>query len=249
MRLLEEFAANAWPASIVQHVDGWRLRWGPEGTYRTRSVWPNDGSHGLPLADRLALAERFYAARDLPARFQISPAMQPFDLDARLAALGWIVEKPSQVLVAQDLAQMPRNQGAVPVVLESAPSPVWIAAYAALQGFSGAKLDERARLFARIGPACVYAHVTDARGALAAGFSVLERGWWGLYSLAVRSNARRRGIGATIVARIAEHCATRGASRGYLQVEADNPGALSLYARLGYRPHHAYHYRTAPARP
>jgi hypothetical protein len=37
-----------------------------------------------------------------------------------------------------------------------------------------------------------------------------------------------------------------GATRSYVQVLADNDAALDLYERLGYWPHHAYHYRTEP---
>ena len=33
----------------------------------------------------------------------------------------------------------------------------------------------------------------------------------------------------------------------YLQVEAENTGARSLYHRLGFTDHHRYHYRVAPA--
>jgi ribosomal protein S18 acetylase RimI-like enzyme len=37
-----------------------------------------------------------------------------------------------------------------------------------------------------------------------------------------------------------------GASGAYLQVEADNEGARSMYDRMGFTTHHAYHYRRAP---
>ncbi len=40
--------------------------------------------------------------------------------------------------------------------------------------------------------------------------------------------------------------AAAGAQRGYLQVSSQNVGALALYERLGYWPHHDYRYRTDP---
>jgi predicted GNAT family acetyltransferase len=40
-----------------------------------------------------------------------------------------------------------------------------------------------------------------------------------------------------------------GALRSHLEVSADNAPAIALYERLGYRTHHDYRYRTAPAQP
>jgi hypothetical protein len=41
--LLEELAANAWPAEVVQFVDGWRFRYTlGVSSRRVNSVWPNN---------------------------------------------------------------------------------------------------------------------------------------------------------------------------------------------------------------
>mmetsp|Transcript_5613 Transcript_5613/g.12221 ORF Transcript_5613/g.12221 Transcript_5613/m.12221 type:complete len:208 (+) Transcript_5613:287-910(+) len=60
-----------------------------------------------------------------------------------------------------------------------------------------------------------------------------------LASLAVRPEARRRGIGSLLVqAAIDEACLgiAEGNSRLLLQVEADNHGALRLYEEAGFQP-------------
>lgn len=53
-------------------------------------------------------------------------------------------------------------------------------------------------------------------------------------TLAVRPAARRRGLGGRLVAAGAVVAASRGASRLFLEVAADNAAALALYARAGF---------------
>lgn len=57
-----------------------------------------------------------------------------------------------------------------------------------------------------------------------------------LLTLAVAPEARRRGAGARLLAAFEAGAAARGARRAYLEVAADNAGALALYARAGWRP-------------
>lgn len=55
-------------------------------------------------------------------------------------------------------------------------------------------------------------------------------------TLAVLPAARRRGIGAALVAAAAREAATRGATRLFLEVAEDNAPARALYARTGFVP-------------
>ncbi|MEW6268902.1 MAG: hypothetical protein AB1689_06345 [Thermodesulfobacteriota bacterium] len=99
--LLEEIAANAVAASGVQLVDGWLLRAWPEAPFRrSNAVLPIRCDPGS-LDERLVLVEEFYRRHGLPVRYQISPAVEPADLDAVLAARGYFVEAPVLVQVAR----------------------------------------------------------------------------------------------------------------------------------------------------
>ncbi|WP_332640221.1 GNAT family N-acetyltransferase [Brevundimonas sp.] len=55
-----------------------------------------------------------------------------------------------------------------------------------------------------------------------------------ILTLAVRPGARRRGLGAELVARGAAEAAARGATRLFLEVADDNAAARALYARAGF---------------
>src|SRR5689334_11652236 len=89
IRFIEELAANAWPAAIVQVVDGWHLRFNWGVTQRANSVWPNELHGELDLDARLQLVHDFYARRGMRARYQMCPATQPAELDDVLAQRGF----------------------------------------------------------------------------------------------------------------------------------------------------------------
>lgn len=56
-----------------------------------------------------------------------------------------------------------------------------------------------------------------------------------ILTLAVRPDARRRGVGRSLVARAVSAGAEAGARRVFLEVADDNAAARALYARSGFR--------------
>ena len=56
-----------------------------------------------------------------------------------------------------------------------------------------------------------------------------------LLTIAVQSTARRRGAGRVLLAAVIGHAREAGASSLFLEVGADNPAALALYGRSGFR--------------
>ena len=59
-----------------------------------------------------------------------------------------------------------------------------------------------------------------------------HRGW--VYSLAVRPEARRQGIGTALVKHVERELATKGCPKVNLQVLAANAGTVAFYQKLGY---------------
>lgn len=243
--LLDELAANAWPAPVVQVVDGWQLRYGWGVTSRANSVLPS-GAGELPLEERLALAEGFYARRGVPARFQLSPACRPADLDAVLADRGYVVATPTLVHVAA--LEPPPGSPAASVRLAEAPDPTWLDVWGRGEG-RALTLDVVEPILARIGPEAAYALAElDGRPA-AAGRAVLERGWLGIFGMATLPDARRRGLARALLAALAAWGVVRGATRAYLMVEEGNAPARSLYEQAGFELLYGYHYRVQEETP
>lgn len=60
-----------------------------------------------------------------------------------------------------------------------------------------------------------------------------HRGW--VYSVAVRPDHRRRGIGSMLLGRLEELLAARGCLKVNLQVRSSNAGVVAFYETLGFR--------------
>jgi N-acetylglutamate synthase len=249
--LVDQLAADAWPAATVQLVDGWLLRHTP-GVARRRSnsaLPPPSAARATPAqrARLLDLAERFYADRAQPTVVQVSPAELHHRLDHELAARGYRRQAPTRVLTTP-IDRLPAGRPPAPDLALSvgeAVTPRWLAAWTAIEARADAAATGRLVL-ARVGPQAGFLTATHGTEVLGVAMLVVERGWAGLFCMATRPEARGRGVATAMARHGAGWAAGHGARHLYLQVEEDNRPALRLYTRLGFRPSHHYHYRVAP---
>ena len=245
VRGLQERAARALPAEHVTDVDGWWLRHAPSCSWWVGTVLPHAEVRADELVDRVAGAEEFYAGRGAVARFQISPGACPDGLDTVLAERGYRRQSP----VSLQVAPTARVRDAVPagglrVRLADRPTRAWFETWQAVHGGEvGAEWD----LLARVARPGVYASVLIGDDVVAVGRAVADTGWVGVFGMATIPAARGKGAARGVLTALAGWAATRRADRMYLQVERDNPAALRLYERMGFRELCGYHYRTADA--
>ncbi len=134
VRLLDELAGRATAPAVVRPVDGWRLRSTPDAPFRrANSVLPNGELTETDLDEAIQVVEEFYAARARPARFHISAAAQPADLDAVLESRGYVIEAPVVVMAAGATIVLGRTQGEGRITAERGKRQ-WERANAALHG-------------------------------------------------------------------------------------------------------------------
>ena len=230
---LEAVAYEFWRAPEVQKLDGWRLRFGHGITGRANSVWPN-GVGTLPLAEKIDRAEAWYRERKRPTLFQLTAAAQPAGLEVALAERGYELRgAPVSVETASLEDVLARTSGDAEVIDE--PDDDWLDLWAGSRGFMDFAA---ARDLLTLGDAA-FARVGD----VAVGRGVVAGHWLGITSMVTVAEARRRGHARAIVHALAHWAAARGCTQAMLQVESTNEAARSLYARVGFLPHHEYHYR------
>jgi N-acetylglutamate synthase len=238
-RVLDELMRRGWPALEESTVDGWLARFSGGVTQRANSVLPLAAPSCVESA--LSTVEAAYAARGLPAVFQLGPTVRPVDLDARLAARGYAYGSPTVVMTAASAEVLGRlPAGAAWVTVADEPDEAWMDLWWRVDG----RGDERARSVARriltAGPAR-YATAWDGAGAAAVARLALVDGWGGLYCVAVRPDARRRGLAAATTRALV---ADGGVGDCWLQVRAENEPALALYRGAGFTEVARYHYRS-----
>jgi arginase len=240
---LEARAFAAWPAAEVEPLGAWRLRATSGVTRRANSAWAV-GDAG-PLEAAIARVEAFYAARDLPAVFQIGP-LAPRGLDAALAARGYGTEGAVSIQIADLAAIASRTPVGVESRVRAELGDDWFE-LAAHRGRYARTPEIFRDLLGRIGARAGFALATVDGRTAATGLGVCDGGWLGVFAMATLPELRRRGAATALLDALRRWGEPLGAARAYLQVERDNASARALYAREGFREVYGYHYRTRSA--
>lgn len=249
IRFVEELAANAWPAAIVQHVDGWRFRFNWGITRRANSVWPNYTQNRYPLETRLAMVEDFYARWGSPARFQMCPAAQPENLDDILARRGYIIKSPTEVQSAPTALVLSRTEirAEHDINLSHTFNPAWFNLYCQAEQLDEQAAQARKNILQRIAPAAAFVLLKIDGEPAAVGLGVSEQGWTGLFSMETDPRFRQRGAATAILHTLARWSMEHGAEQMYLQVMEQSLAALALYKKVGFERFYQYYYRETAA--
>lgn len=243
-RRVEEACLNGLQTQRQLFHDGWLLRVSPGKAKRARSINAFFGST-LPLDGKIDYCERLYARRGLPVLFRVTPFDAPPELDAALAARGYDafgtthtqvmrMSRPPQMRVAEDVdLVVPTAQQFVAALGEFQHStPEQCAAH--LERLAATPLATRSVLALHDG------HIVGT------GSVALDDGLAGIYSVATAADWRGRGIATSVLGALLSWAWEHSATHAFLQVEADNLRASSLYRGFGFVDAYAYHYRGRP---
>ncbi|KAA0234708.1 MAG: hypothetical protein JJLCMIEE_02277 [Acidimicrobiales bacterium] len=249
MENLEELAANAWPAPVVQTVDGWRLRFGWGVTRRANSVLTTARGARLPLPDKVALAEEFYARRLRPAMFAVSEVSSPAGVDAFLADRGYNRDTvvAVQIADARDVAETDAPPVAEVTIGESL-TDEWVHDWWVFAERRDKSSTDDPEVVARVilestGPRTAYVESRLAGRVAAVGRVTVERGWAGIFAVATDPDLRRKGFARQGLVEMARWALSAGANAMYVQVEEENRAALDLYENCGFGTAYRYWYR------
>ena len=244
---VEDAGINASAPPQQRWIDGWLVRTSPGKAKRARCVQAvADGR--LPLAERLALCAEVYRAAQLPMVLRLTPFSRPAGLDRVLAGQGYQRLDDTRVMV---LPQLPQAPEPLPPgwVLEALAPAAFAEAVGALRGSpAGQRAAQAERLALSPVPFQAWALRRRDDGAiLACGQAAAEAELVGLYDVFTHPQARGQGLARQLCVSLLAHARQAGARVAYLQVEADNHAARSVYHRLGFADGYAYHYRTTEA--
>jgi ribosomal protein S18 acetylase RimI-like enzyme len=240
LRTLEELSMNAWPAFHTLLLDGWVLRFAEGYTRRANSVAPLYPSR-WDLQDKISACEAHYRARGLPVIFKLTAESQPPELDRALAARGYRSEAHTAVQ-ALDLRLWEGGQNGG-TRLSGRLTPQWHTDFCAVSGLPSRHYETHWRILQAIQPECCCASLVAGDRVVGCALGVLQDGYLGLYDMVVDGAFRGRGYGERIVRDILAWGRARGGHTAYLQVMLDNPPALRLYQKVGYREAYTYWYR------
>jgi len=242
VRTLEERLFNAWPAMQTVYVDGWMLRMAGGHTKRSNAASPFYPS-SITGEELIRTVKGLYRKAGIEPMVRITP-LAGEGIDAAFAAAGWTVYDETDVMVAS-LASRVKMEGArdAAVVLSEEPSQAWVEGAAEAYELADWQREMLGRIVGAIRVETAFATVYVDKQAVGFGLAVADRGYVGLYDLAVTPAARGSGAGQRMIGALLHWGRSHGAHTAYLQVRKTNVKAHALYERLGFTVAYDYHCR------
>jgi ribosomal protein S18 acetylase RimI-like enzyme len=245
LRRLEEIGLNASGPANPRLFDGWLLGFQHGKSKRVRSVNPFFGS-SLPLPMKIETCRRLYDAAGLPCIVRLTPFAQPPELEDWLITQGYERFDDTLVMVkALESAPPAPDKRRAPRCVEFDLYD-WNLRTQDVRDLSDdqvRRLLDRQELLRLDG--CGYVIALESVP-VAWGVTLIEDGWAGIYTVETGTDHRRAGHARRIVLTLLDWAHRRGAAAAYLQVTAQNSGAIALYESLGFTEAYRYWYRALP---
>lgn len=244
VRRFEAAGFRAWPAADVHYDGTWVVRLTPgHDAKRLNSVNPLDPSDLHDLDQRIASAAKRFAEAERVLTFRMSPLAGPV-LEAHFDKLGWSTIRPSLVMAAPLDRHAPLDTALDQIPLKDVGR--FISAALTVHGLGPVRAPGLEQIIRAIEPE-VGLFALEAEGRpLATAICVQDNDLAGLFEVATEVSERGRGHGRRVVLSALKWARSRGARMAWLQVEADNHAAISLYRSIGYEAVYGYHYRQPP---
>ncbi|MDQ3431616.1 MAG: GNAT family N-acetyltransferase, partial [Actinomycetota bacterium] len=179
---LLERAARATPAAVETRKHGWWLRHTDGSSWWSGAVLAHDCPAASDLAERIEVAEHFYADLGAAVLFQVCPGC-PAELDRVLADRGYRWDSPIslQATTVAKLVKTPPAPG-LDVRVDSQPDRRWLAVLAATSE-SRADVANETRLLRRVELPSAYVTVSGGDEPVAIGRAVADDGWTGIFTM------------------------------------------------------------------
>jgi N-acetylglutamate synthase len=231
IRGLEERLVNVWPSVETLLMDGWVVRLANGYTSRANSASPLASGVGLSPA-LLDEIERIYAGAGLPSAVRVTPVCDPAVEDLLLSR-GYRVKDRSRIMLL-DLAPYRGRAPDPRIDIERRASRRWMDGVCAHQVLEKRNADHLEQIVSRIRVPAGFAtlHVDGADVGFA--MCAVDRGYAEIGSVIVAAPQRGRSLGRAVTDALLAFGASEGAHHAFLQVEATNAVAISLYNRQGF---------------
>ena len=236
---IERATVAAVSPDLTEELDGWLLPFANGTVKRARSAVPlHRGAVDAATLDRI---EDRYASRQAATALRLADAPCFEGLRAELERRQYRADAPTcvQVGTARQMRQVAPGAGSMADV-DRAPDDAWAALFLG-EGFDPVDGAHRVRSLARA-KGSLYASVRENGRTVAAGAMAFGHGWASVHGMRTDKAHRGRGLAGRVLAGLAQAALTAGFERVFLQVDAQNHPALSLYRRAGFTTHWQYRY-------
>ena len=243
VRRFEAAGFRAWPAASTHYDGTWAIRLtAGYPARRLNSVNPLDLGDDAFLVERVARAERRFAAYGRPLTFRMSP-LASRGLTRMLDEARWPRVSESLVL------RMPLEEERLAGALTQIPLKDmnrFISAAIGIGNLDPSLRPGLSELVGAIQPEVGLFVVEHGGRPVSTAICVQDGRLAGLFEIGTDPAMRGRGHGRRVIMSALKWAHSKGARDAWLQVEADNDVAMALYRGLGFSELYRYHYRQPP---
>ena len=240
IRHIEQISMNAWPSLQTILYDGWILRFAKGVTRRANSINPIFGSN-IQVDKKIKYCENLYSSRGLPAIYKLTHDIFPSDLDNILADLGYEKDADTSVQI-MDINRFNRMEDNS-IKLSEKLNDNWLDRFIGFNNYEKAKKTGFQNILEQIAFKKCFLDLKANDQIIGCGLGVLEEKYIGIFDIVVDPQFRKKGYGQKIVEAIIQWGYENGAMKAYLQVMLNNPTALRLYEKIGFKEVYNYWYR------
>jgi ribosomal protein S18 acetylase RimI-like enzyme len=243
VRRYEAAGFRAWPAASVQYDGTWLIRLtAGNPAKRLNSVNPLDPSDSGRLGDRIARAARRFEAYGRPLVFRMSP-LSGTELSHYLDTQGWSHFEESLIM------RMPLSGTAIDRALDQIPLKDvgrFINAAIRTEDLDPALRPGLSEIIGSIEPRTGLFVLEQDGEPVTTAICVQDNDIAGLFKIATAVEERGKGYGRRTILSALKWARSHGAREAWMQVDAENAVALSVYRSLGFTEAYRYHYRRPP---
>lgn len=234
---IERATLQAVAPEDVETLPGWLLPMDSGTVGRARSAVPLH--HDTPdLALLEPILARYVAMGFKPAfRLPEVPAFEAFQ--TALRERGFVHQQPTLTQTCPIAGLQPTIPTPAAELAET-PDAAWMAMFLG-EGLDPVDGASRARSLSRAS-GTLYASLRENGQTVACGAASLSHGWLGVHGMRTAAAQRGRGLAGRLLNTMAQEAMRRGIRQAFLQVDASNAPAFSLYRRLGFTTAWAYAY-------
>jgi len=236
---IERATVAAVSPEASEELDGWLLPFDGGTVKRAKSAVPLHRS-AVDAATLDRIEDRYNSRRVAPA-LRLADADCFDGLRAELERRHYVEDNPTCVQIGTVRQMRQVMAGAGPLAdVDRTPDDAWAALFLG-EGFDPVDGAHRVRSLARA-KGSLYASVRENGRTVAAGAMAFGHGWASVHGMRTDKAHRGRGLAGRVLAGLAQAALTAGFERVFLQVDAQNHPALSLYRRAGFTTHWQYRY-------
>jgi len=245
---IEQAARVAWPALDEEELPFGVLRYSHGLDRRSNSLSLHPDAV-YPIGCLVTATENFFAERGAVPIVRIvlpSGVVQDkfAEVDNALALRGYMKQAPTLSMLCELNREPTSIETSEECLLTGVDADTWLEAWYHLMGRSVEKLALHKALLCSSKQSYLFLLKRSASGVLlSSGMAAYANGAIGVFGIATANGHRKNGHGYEVVDALLHWGLSKKARYAYLQVEASNQAAISLYQKLHFESSYSYWYR------